>query len=204
MWCPSSPVTIPLQLHSSRVLTHFEGGGVALMLIAKTFMSLFIVCSLKDREKERAREAIFPLNPCVGGLWEGGHCVVWLFHFHVMVLFNIYRLLLPRGTSTLTSFLEHPHRMMEPSLNCVFLVVFAAAQICELMLAHQDCQLHWWVLHHWYKLYIKKIFKRKVFIIGLLIKKKGFKKFSPNWSVFVRPTFGQSMHTSLVVPNEAI
>lgn len=97
------------------------------------------------------------------------------------------------------------HRMLEPSLNCVFLVVFAAAQICELMLAHQHRQLHWWVLHHWYKLSIEKILKRKVFIIGLMIfLKKGLKKFSPSWSVFVRPTFGQSMHTSLVVPNEAI
>lgn len=62
--------------------------------------------------------------------------------------------------------------MMEPSVNCVFLVVFAAAQICELMLAHQHCQLLWWVLHHWYKLSIETFLKRKVFIIGLMILKK--------------------------------
>lgn len=69
-------------LVSSRVLTHFEVGvgvGGSPVLIAKTFMSLFIVYWLKEREREHLSSA----SICVGGLcecvWYGGgagHCVV--------------------------------------------------------------------------------------------------------------------------------
>lgn len=50
-------------------------------------------------------------------VWGGGGslCSLTGFIFHVMLLFNIYRLLLPSGISSLTSFWENPHTMMELS-----------------------------------------------------------------------------------------
>lgn len=91
VWRASSPVSVP---PAARVLsgsdTLRKGGGV---LIAKTFMSLFVVYSLRERERkpetERESERGHLSSPpiWVGGLWERGHCVVWLVLYFLISCF---------------------------------------------------------------------------------------------------------------------
>lgn len=94
-------VSVTLLLVSSRVLTHFEGGGHRFSLLKHSWAYLLFTAW------KGGRKSIFPMHPSVWAVCgrAGDHCVVWLVLFFMWCFY-----------STFTGYYclwVKPHRMME-------------------------------------------------------------------------------------------